>query len=420
MCCPAPLKANRIRRAVQATAADIARHLQPRSAAYFEIWIDDAPLADSPLADPPLEHVEPIYGRTYLPRKFKIGIGLPDDNCVDVYTQDVGLLAIVEGTADQPQVTGYNVIVGGGLGMTPAVASTHPRLGDPMAFVPYGETLRVVNAIVEVQRDFGNRQDRRHARLKYLIERWGVQQFREHVQKYLGDLELDAHRPIEVTACDDHLGWQPQGDGKFFLGLPIDNGRIGDDQSLRRKTGLRRLLQRFHMPVRLTPQQNLLLCDLDAQCRQEVFDLLAEHGMPTADDISPLHRLALACPALPTCGLAITEAERVMPRLLAELDAELIRLGLDGQNITVRMTGCPNACARPYTADIGIVGKAAGRYTIYVGGGLLGTRLNFVYQEMVPFDEIVSRLRPLLQHYMADRQAGESLGDYCHRQGVKA
>ena len=411
MCCPAPQRNDRVRSQMQTTASDLAKHFAPRTSAYYEIWVD----GEKRLEQSSKSNDEPIYGRAYLPRKFKIGVALPQDNCIDVYTQDVGLLAVVEAG----QLVGYNLLVGGGLGNTPSVKNTFPRLGDTMAFVPYAKVLRVVTAIVEVQRDHGNRENRRRARMKYLLDEWGVDRFKTRVEQYLDDETLDDPRPVTVHGIEDHLGWQAQGDGKFYFGLFVENGRIKDDGDARLKTGLRRILERFRMPVRLTPQQNLLLWNLQPLWKDEMFELLREAGIKTHDVISTVRRHAMACPALPTCGLAITEAERVLPGLIDELETLLAKLDLNADEFTVRMTGCPNACVRPYTADIGLVGKAVGKYTILVGGKMLGDRLNFIYKDMVPLNEVLSELLPLLTYFKSDRQPAETLGDFCHRKGLE-
>ena len=411
MCCPAPHHNDGVHDRLQATAETIARHLAPQTRAYYELWLDGEKVAQEFVGP----DIEPIYGNAYLPRKFKTGIALPEDNCIDVYTQDIGLLAVTEGR----QLIGYNVLVGGGLGTTPSVKDTFPRLGDRMAFVPYHDVLAVVTAIVKVQRDFGNRADRRRARMKYLVHDWGLDRFKAKVEEVLDGRKLDEPHPVDVHGYDDHLGWRSQGDARLYLGLNIENGRIKDEGSLRLKTGLRRILQRFHMPARLTPQQSILLCDLEAEWKDEILSLLREHGVRTQDEISTVRRFSMSCPALPTCGLAITESERVLPSIIDELEAEVAKLGLDGEEFTVRMTGCPNACARPYTADIGLVGKAVGKYTILIGGKILGNRLNFTYKDMVPLERIVRELIPLLVYFKSDRDPGESLGDFCHRKGLE-
>ena len=410
MCCPAPHRNDRVHRMMQATASDLAKHFAPRTPAYYEIWVDGEKRLEQSLET----STEPIYGRAYLPRKFKIGVALPEDNCIDVYTQDIGLLAVVEAG----QLIGYNVLVGGGLGNTPSVKDTFPRLGDAMAFMPYAKVLRVVTAIVEVQRDYGNRENRRLARMKYLVDEWGVDRFKAKVEQYLDGETLDDPRPVTVHGIDDHLGWHPQGDGKFYFGLYAENGRIKDEGGFRMKTGLRNLLERFRPPIRLTPQQSILLCDLPRESQEEIHELLGEHRIRRLNEISNVRRHAMACPALPTCGLAITESERVLPRVIDRLETELARLGLNTDEFTVRMTGCPNACARPYTADIGLVGKAVGKYTVLVGGSMRGDRLNFIYKDMVPLENLVDELLPLLAYYKCERKPDESLGDFCHRKSV--
>ena len=407
MCCPAPQRNDRVRSQMQSAASDLAKHFAPRTSAHYEIWVD----GEKRLGQSLTSNVEPIYGRTYLPRKFKIGVALPEDNCIDVYTQDVGLLGIVEAG----QLVGYNVLVGGGLGNTPSVKGTFPRLGDPLAFVPNEHILRVVMAIVEVQRDHGDRENRRRARLKYLVDDWGVERFKAKIEEYLDGENLASARPVAAQNIDDHLGWHPQGDGKFYFGLYVENGRIKDEGSFRMKTGLRKLLERFRPPIRLTPQQSILLCDLPSESQEEIHELLGEHGISRLCEISHVRRHSMACPALPTCGLAITESERVLPRMIDRLETELARLGLNTDEFTVRMTGCPNACARPYTADIGLVGKAVGKYTVLVGGRMRGDRLNFIYKDMVPLENIVDELLPLLAYYKCERKPDESLGDFCDR-----
>lgn len=412
MSCPAPHHDDGVHDRMQVTAEAISQHLLPQSRAYYEIWLNGEKVGKHSVGP----DVEPIYGDSYLPRKFKTGIALPEDNCIDVYTQDIGLLAI----ADRGELIGYNVLVGGGMGTSPGSQDTFPRLADPLAFVPYSEVLGVVTGIVKVQRDYGSRANRRRARLKYLVDDWGLPRFKHHVEKHLDGREFEPPFPVETYGYQDHLGWHSQGDGKFYWGIYLENGRIRDTAQVRLKTGLRRILERFQMPARLTPQQSILLCDLELNWQEEILSLLDEHGIRTQGQISHARRYAMACPALPTCGLAITEAERVMPSLVDEIEAEIAKLGLDASKFTIRMTGCPNGCARPYTADIGLVGQTVGKYKVFVGGNLLGTRLGFTYKELVPLDEVVAELRPLLMYYRTDARRGESLGDFCHRKGVEA
>lgn len=411
MCCPAPYRDNPVREAMQALSQQLADHFKPKSTAYYDIWLrDDEGNATSVSDFQPVD--EPIYGRFYLPRKFKIAIALPEDNCVDVYANDIGLLATVENNA----ITGYNLIVGGGMGQTPSAEKTFPAVGKRMAWVPADQAIAACEAICKVQRDFGNRDDRKQARMKYLVASWGLPKFKAKVEEYFGALLADPH-PADVTGVDDHIGWHEQGDGKLFLGINIENGRIKDDGDLRIKSALRSILNQYGMDTRATPLQSLILCDVDPADRDDIDQILSEHGIRGADELSLIRRYSMACPAFPTCGLSITESERVMPAILDQLDTEIARLGLQSEKIAVHMTGCPNGCARPYTPDIGLVGRAAGKYTLYLGGNVEGTRLGFVYRDMVPMDDIVPVLVPLLTAFRAERRPGESFGDFCCRKG---
>jgi len=411
MCCPAPHHGNKIRQQMQEMADRVAEHLKPRTTAYYEIWLKDENGQETNVAEfKPVD--EPIYGERYLPRKFKTAFALPEDNCVDIYTNDLGFLTIVE----NDEIAGYNVLVGGGMGVTPSAQKTFPAVAKKMAFVTPDQVIGVAEAIVKVQRDFGNRSDRKIARLKYLIADWGLDRFKAKVEEYYGAPLSDPH-PADVSDVDDHMGWHEQGDGRLYLGINIENGRIKDEGSLRIKSGLRKILEKYRMRTRLTALQSVILCDIDPAHRDDINQILAEHGIKQSHELSLVRRFAIACPAFPTCGLSITESERVLPGIIDKLEVELQRLGLREERISLHMTGCPNGCARPYTPEIGLVGKTAGKYTILVGGNTEGTRLNFIYKDLVPLDEIVPALAPLLEKFRAERQNGESFGDYCHRQG---
>lgn len=411
MCNPAPYKNNPILEQMQATTDAIAVHLKPKSTGYFDIWVTDEDGNRENISDfKPVE--EPIYGKAYLPRKFKFGISLPEDNHVDIMAQDTGLLGIVE----DGSIVGYNFYVGGGMGRTPSAAKTFPAIGKLMAFVPYDEVCAVAEAIVKVQRDFGNREDRKVARLKYLIANWGVEKFRAKVEEYYGKPLADA-RDAQITGVDDYMGWREQGDGKLFLGINIENGRIKDEGDLRIKTGLRTVVSKFKMPVRLTALQSMILCDIAPADKNEISQILESHGIRPAEDYSVSRRFAISCPALPMCGLSVTESERVMPQFMDQLDAELEKQGLSEEVVSVHMTGCPNGCARPYTPDLGLVGRSVGKYTVFLGGNTRGTRLAFIFQDQVPFDEIVPLLSPVLSHYKQERKAEETFGDFCARSG---
>jgi len=413
MACPAPIRNNPVRDQVQTLALEIAEHFRPKTTSYFDIWLKDDEGVETDVSEfSPVE--EPIYGTRYLPRKFKMAIGFPEDNCVDLYTQDLGLLAIVE----DGRIVGYNVLAGGGMGRTPSAEKTFPAVARRITFATPEQVIAVAEAIVKVQRDFGNREDRKRARLKYLIADWGVPAFKAKVEEYFGAPLPDPH-PADVTDVDDHLGWHEQGDGRLFLGINIENGRIHDSGSLRIKSGLRTILKRFGMEVRLTPLQSLIFCDINPSDKAEINRLLDEHGILPVEKLSLIRRYAIACPAFPTCGLSITESERALPGVIDGLDVEIARLGLQSHRIAVHMTGCPNGCARPYTPDIGLVGKAAGKYTVFVGGNPQGTRLGFIYRDMVPLDDLVPTLIPLLTAYKAGRNGSESFGDYCTRMGLE-
>ncbi len=413
MACPAPFK-TKVYEQMQALSQELAEHFKPRTRAYYELWLKDEQGEEVDTSEfKPVD--EPIYGARYLPRKFKMGIALPEDNCVDLYTQDLGLMAIVENGS----IVGYNLLAGGGMGRTPSAEKTFPALAYRIAYVTADQVVAVSEAVVKVQRDFGNREDRKVARLKYLIADWGVPKFKAMVEQYYGKGLPDPH-PADVTGVEDHIGWYEQGDGKLFLGINIENGRIKDEGSLRIKTGLRVLLKRFGMNTRLTALQSVILCDIAPEDKAEINRIMAEHGMKGADELSLIRRYSIACPAFPTCGLSITESERALPGIIDELDVAVARLGMQSDKIAIHMTGCPNGCARPYTPDIGLVGKAVGKYTMFLGGNPEGTRLGFIYKDMVPAEDIVPTLIPLLTAYKADRKGTESFGDFCARKGQDA
>jgi sulfite reductase (ferredoxin) len=411
MCCPAPIKNDPVRNEMQALTDQTAELFRAKSTAYHEIWLTDDSGTKQNVAEwQPVE--EPIYGKLYLPRKFKIGFALPDDNCIDIYTQDLGFLAVVE----NGRIAGYNVLVGGGMGVTPAAAKTFVAIAQKMAFIQPEQVLGVAEAIVKVQRDFGNREDRKRARMKYLIHDWGLPTFKAKVEEYYGQPLPEPH-PADVTDAPDHIGWYEQGDGKLFLGINIECGRIKDEGDLRIKTGLRTLLEKYRFDTRLTALQSVILCDIDPQDREAINQHLQAHGIKQADELTLTRRYAIACPAFPTCGLSITESERALPGILDQFEVELARLGLIQERISIHMTGCPNGCARPYTPDIGLVGKTLGKYTVFVGGNTPGTRLAFIYKDLVPQDDIVPTLVPLLEQFKTQRQPGEEFGDFCARLG---
>lgn len=403
MACPAPL-ADRPHVFVRDLARRVAAELRPATRAYHEIWLDGEKIS-------PAGEEEPFYGPQYLPRKFKTGVALDTDNCVDVYADDCGLLASVE----DGEVVGLNVLAGGGLGMTHRQKDTMARLADPVGFIAPEHGVEAVKTVAAIFRDHGNREDRRHARIKYLIAAWGIDRFREEFRRRF-PFELAPPRPLPKAVHHDHLGRHPQGDGRWFYGIFVENGRIADGPARRVRSALREIVRAHRPAVVLTPSQNILMADLPSEdAISQVEATLREHGVPTAEEVSAARRYALACPALPTCGLALGEAERVMPQVVGEFEAELEALGLRDAPITIRMTGCPNGCARPYTADVAFVGRGPGVYNIYVGGGPGGDRVADLFATDVPIGEVFSRVRPLLGSWAASRREGESLGDFYQR-----
>ncbi len=416
MCCPAPHHFDPVHAQMQALTDRLAAHLAPRTRAYHEIWLKDPATGEDQLvAGGPNGHeVEPIYGASYLPRKFKTAIGLPGDNCVDLYANDLGLMAVCENF----QIVGYNVLVGGSMGVTPSAKKTFPALAKRMTFVTPDQVVDVATQVIKVQRDFGNRADRKVARLKYLIADRGLPWFKSKVEEYYGHKLPDPH-PDDVTGFDDHLGWHEQGDGRWYYGLNIENGRIHDSGDLRLKTALREICRTYRPNLRITSHQSMLFTDVAAENRTALEEILRRHGVKLSHEISNARRWSMACVAWPTCGLSITEAERALPGMIDKIEVELARLGLSSERFTIRMTGCPNGCARPYNSDVGLVGKTAGKYTIFLGGRLLGDRLNFLYKDLVPEDEVVAALAPVLLHFKQDREPGETFGDFCHRKGAE-
>lgn len=416
MASPCPYKNDPVYDQIQEFALKIALHFRPKTPAYYQLWLTEEQTGEKQLAGGqiPENFEEPIYGHNYLPRKFKMGVALPGDNIIDVHTQDLGFLAVCEDF----HIIGYNILVGGSFGTTPSVAKTFPAIAQPMCFVTPDQAIDVATAVVKVQRDFGNRADRKVARMKYLIHNWGLDRFKQKVEEYYGQ-ELPPPRPVHVTELNDGMGWHAQGDGRWFYGLNVENGRIKDEGLYRLKSALRQICSELSPPLRLTPHQSIIFCDLEEGDRTRIDAILREHCVPLLEETSSARRWAMACPALPTCGLAITESERIMPSLMDQLDEQLKKLDLEDEVFTTRMTGCPNGCTRPYNSDIGLVGRTADKYTIFLGGRRLGDRLNFVYKDKVPTAEIIPTLVPVLKFFKAAREPGETLGDFCHRQGVE-
>lgn len=415
MFCPAPF-GDPIRVQLQEIAEEMARHLAPRTPAYHQIWLEDdnGKQTLQKFDDTPV--YEPLYGKTYLPRKFKTAIAFPGDNCVDLLTNDVGLVALFD-EGDQ-KVHGFNVYVGGGMGQTHNDPATYPRLATPLGYTPAKNVVDVVEKVIMVQRDFGDRTDRKHARMKYLVQEWGDAKFRAKVEEYLG-YALEDFRPEPEMGIEDHLGWFQQVDGRWFYGIYVENGRVRDVEDRRIRSGLRALVQKFNPAVVITPQQNIILSGFTTEQKAEVEQMLRAFGIPTVEEISNVRRNAMACPALPTCGLALAEAERYLPNVIDQLEKDVADLGLDQEQFAVRMTGCPNGCARPYMSEIGLVGRTLGKYTIFLGGNMEGTRMNVQYRDLVSTAELPGVLRQVLQTYKQTRLPSERLGDWAHRIGVE-
>ncbi len=405
---PAPRR-DPVHRRLEADARRLSTHLLPRTGAYHEIWVD----GDKVTADE--EAPDPLYGERYLPRKFKVGLAIPEDNTIDVLTNDLGILALFEGE----RLVGYNFFLGGGHGMTNNKPETYPRLATPVAFVEPEDLLAAAAAVVRLHRDWGDRGNRRHARLKYIIAERGEEWARERLSEDLGK-KLEPCREMPAFAVPDHLGWHEQGDGRLYLGVPITSGRIVDGERVRLRTALREIVSRFGCDPILMPSQDIILSEINPADRLAIGALLREHGVRPAEELLPVERWALACPALPSCGLALTEAERVQDDIVGAIAARLERWGLERERLSVRITGCPNGCARPYTGDIGIVGRVPGFYSLYVGGDFEGTRQNTLVAERLDIAGIADALDPLFALFAASRRPDEGFGDFCHRIGIAA
>lgn len=405
---------------LQALARAISDHFLPRTTSYFDIWLDDEKVEIHPDGSivytdrfKPKQVEDPIYGTHYLPRKFKIGIATDFDNSVDVFTNDGGVIAVTDGG----RIVGYEVLAGGGLGYTHRKEETYARLASPIAFVQHDEVVPILEAIVKVQRDFGGRTDRRQARLKYLIDKIGVDAFREKVYEYAGRT-FDLPRGIVPAEQPDYLGWHKQfQDGLNYVGLWIENGRIRDfEGSYQFKSGIRRIVETYKPSVRLTPHHNLVLAGIRDEDIDAVQAILDEHRIPTDKGVTTIRRKEMACPALPLCGLAMAEAERAIAAVMEEIEAG----GHGGDDILIRMSGCPNNCSRPRSAEIGIVGSGSDRYILYTGGHPLGLRLNEPIIEKVTAADLSRYINRLIDAWKIERADGENFGDWSHRIGVEA
>ena len=408
MTTPAPRRDARHTR-VLADVRRLAQALLPKSRAYYQIFLDEEPIAGH-------SEEETLYGPTYLPRKFKIGVALPDDNSADVLSNDLALIAHFDAAE---QLEGYTIAVGGGLGMTHNNARTFPRLATPVCFVPPDRLIEICEAVIRLQRDHGDRTDRRRARLKYVVEDRGIAWTVETLATYYGE-PLVPPRPLPALTVPELLGWHEQGDGLLWLGVPVPSGRIADAGAVRMRSAIREIVTRYAVDPVFTAQQDVLLSNIRPADRAAIDAVLAAHGVVPASDMTPFARFALACPALPTCGLALTEAERIQPQFIAMFERLLASQGLSGERISLRTTGCPNGCARSYAGDIGLVGRMPGFYAIYVGGDFNGTRLSFRLLDRVAEPALETKFEALFVAFARGRQGTEGFGDFCNRLGRDA
>ncbi len=411
-------------------ANNIADLLNPQSGAYYEIWLDGEKAisaAEAPEVKASRKSKgngmivenspEPIYGEHFLPRKFKICVTVPGDNSIDVYTHDISLVVM---TNKKGELQGFNVMAGGGLGRTHNKEETFARISDEIGYVDKADVYDLVKAIVATQRDYGDRTNRSHARMKYLIHDWGVDKFKAKVESYFGK-ELKPFKKLTEWQYRDFLGWYEQGDGKWFFGIGVENGRIKDEGAFQLKSALREIVQQLNLPMRLSPNHNVILCEISPEQKETVEDILKNRGIETDPSaIEPLTRYSMACPALPTCGLAITESERALPGITDRIRALLNKLGMADEHFVMRMTGCPNGCARPYMAELGFVGSAPGKYQIWLGGTPNQTQLAQPYEQKMPVEELEKFFEPIFAFFQQNRQSQESFGSFCSRVGFAA
>ena len=391
----------------------VADALRPQTKAYHAIWIDGVQLNPDEPANK--EFVDPLYGKTWLPRKFKIAFVIPPVNDLDVFTNCLGFIAFVE----NDKLAGYNLAVGGGMGRTHGNVQTFPRLADVLGFFTPDKLVDVAKAVVTIHRDFGDRTDRKRARLKYVVEERGADWTRAEVEKRAG-IKLEAPRSYRFTTMGDLYGWHEQVDGNWFLTLFVETGRVKDVDGHKMKTALRQVAEKFpNIEFRLSANQNMILANVAEADKAAINALLVSHGVKTENQASVLHAASMACPALPTCGLALAESERMLPGLIDRIERLCAEVGLQGEEIIIRSTGCPNGCARPYMAEMAFVGKSPGRYQVWLGGNTAGSRLNRVWKDVVKDPDIENELRPVLARFASERNSGERFGDWCDRVFLK-
>jgi len=405
MCNPNPYQSS-LHAEVHEYARRINEHLTPRTTAYHEIWLDEK------LVSSTRQDEEPIYGKHYLPRKFKIAVAIPPSNDVDIFANDLGFIAI----AEDDHLTGFNVTVGGGLSMTHGETETYPRLADVIGYCPKNKTLQVAEEIVKIQRDYGDRTNRKHARFKYTVDDRGVDWLRFELNKRLG-WNMEAPRPFTFEHSGDRYGWVEGTDDTWHHTLFIQNGRILDTEDYPMMTGLREIAKVHDGDFRLTANQNVIIGRVSSKAKPVIDALLKKYRLADSHQQSELRLNALACVAFPTCGLAMAESERYLPSLIDKLDVVLKEAGLENDPILIRMTGCPNGCARSSLGEIGFIGKAPGKYNLYLGAGFHGQRLNKLYRENINEEQILAELTPILHRYASERNPGERFGDFVIKAG---
>lgn len=413
-----------------------AQLFRPLTPAFSEIWldgknpatpeywgkevahlnVDDAMLYDSGRGIILPDSTEPIYGDRYLPRKFKIAVTVPGDNSLDAYINDIGCVVI---TNDKGELEGFNVMVGGGMGRTHNKATTFARAADHLGYVPKEDMMELMKSILASQRDHGNRDVRANARMKYLVHTLGIDNFRKLVESYFGK-EVQPWREMKDWKYNDWMGWWDQGDGKMFLGLHIDSGRVKDEGDVKLKTALRVIVDKYNVDMVLSPTQSLIMKDIDPKNKEDIDAILRSHGIKPIEEVDPLNRLAMACPALPLCGLAQTEAERVLPSYMERIRALLDKMNISEEEILIRMTGCPNGCARPYMAELAFVGDGAKSYQVWLGGSPVLTRTAFPFRAKMKTDKMEEFMEPILAMFIVKRTPFEAFGDFCHRVGAEA
>lgn len=410
MAVPSPIK-NPVYIEVQETANAISDATLPTTTGYHEIWINGEKY--KPVAEEQKDTTDPLYGDKWLPRKFKIAIAVPEDNTVDALTNDIGLIALYE----DDKIHGYNVYIGGGFGMKHNKAETYPRIASALGYVSKDKVVELCKAVVKFQRDNGDRSDRQHARLKYVVEENGIEFCKKGIEEHFGE-KIAELRDAPALKVHDHLGWQDQGDGLLALGLPVTSGRIKntDEHSLR--TALRKIEEKYASPLILMPTEDVILCNIKPENKDDITNILKSHKVELKEDHLPVELWAMSCVALPTCGKALTEGERARVPIISMVTDTLKKHGLEQEKLAVRITGCPNGCSRPYTGDIGIVGRAPGIYSLYIGGDFEGTRLNHKVADMVQVEKIGEFLDPYFAEFKNEANDNEGFGDFCNRIGI--